>query len=160
MNKKSGKAMDATWDPSWAPDYPVIMWDYNGGNNQLWFWDGNLLRNKYYYNKVLTISTEDYHKVDVCSMNWGKVYLSETVTGGNNQRWNFHYYGHEIVEIINNYNSLRLDVCNNNQNIKARVGGKLKNDGDEQFWKFIYIEPITTTMTKPTSHSCMYYLST
>ena len=33
----------------------IVIWDYNGGDNQLWFWDpsnGHFLRNKAFPNKV------------------------------------------------------------------------------------------------------------
>ena len=47
--KRSGRVMQAKSLSS------IVIWDYNGGDNQLWFWDpsnGHFLRNKAFPNKV------------------------------------------------------------------------------------------------------------
>ena len=140
LNKNSGKALDATIHISWANQgYPIVMWDNHGDANQLWFWDGHYLRNKHYSQKVLTLSVTDFSKSDVCftNENWGKVFLDENVTNDLNQQW----YSLSTVngtEIINKFNNLRLNVCNNNQNNLARVGCKAKNGiNDAQLWNFL-----------------------
>ena len=48
---QSGKVLDA----SLSNVGEVVLWDFNGGDNQLWFWDGrdrDILRNKKFPNKV------------------------------------------------------------------------------------------------------------
>ena len=50
-SQQSGKVLDAALTDIGE----VILWDYNGGDNQLWFWDGrdrDILRNKKFPNKV------------------------------------------------------------------------------------------------------------
>ena len=51
--KRSGRVMQAKSLSS------IVIWDYNGGDNQLWFWDpsnGHFLRNKAFPNKVQSLS--------------------------------------------------------------------------------------------------------
>ena len=35
-----------------ADETEVLIWEYNGGDNQKWFWDCDLIRNKRFPNKV------------------------------------------------------------------------------------------------------------
>ena len=44
-----------------APNaYTIYMHDYHGGDNQLWFWDGQSIRSKKYPSKVFDLHVGDY----------------------------------------------------------------------------------------------------
>ena len=115
--KESGKVLDA------ASDGNVILYDYHGGDNQLWFWDKDVLRNKKYTYKVLDLHMSNFKKDG-----WGKVYL-HTYHGGDNQKWeiNKNY-------IICEYKSLYLDVREHSTKNYAPVGGYHKTGNANQQW--------------------------
>ena len=48
INHNSKKALDA----SNTNNGKIAMWPLHGNDNQLWFWDGHLLRNKMFSDKV------------------------------------------------------------------------------------------------------------
>ena len=59
--------------------YRRIFLDYyNNGDRQMWFWDGETIRSKYYTHLVLAIDTKDDNKI-----------VLQTFTGGLNQRWTY-----------------------------------------------------------------------
>ena len=47
LNKKSGRVLDAT------SKQVIEQWSYNGGDHQQWFWDGDVIRNKKYIDRVI-----------------------------------------------------------------------------------------------------------
>ena len=90
----------------------VDLWEFNGQDCQLWFWDSEMLRNKKFPNKVLNFQWSDYQK-----NSWGKVYLHNE-NGEMNQRWSlrgdefFCHYGMD-----HNF-KLVLDVQSSSSNDK------------------------------------------
>jgi len=130
LGAESGKVLDA----SMTNIGEVVMWEMNGQDNQLWFWDPEyreVLRNKQFPDMAL-----DFHWADYCESdpNWGKVYLNE-FTDLPNQK--FEQYGSEIICKGSNEEhipDLRLDVFQNGTDDGAKVGVYLKNDSPNQMW--------------------------
>lgn len=126
----SGKVLDA----SRSNVGEVVLWDNNGQDNQLWYWDGpnrDVLRNKQYPNRVLDFHFDDYQRNQ-----WGKVYLHLDFHNGWNQRWQM--YREEIIckgsakqEIPN----LRLDVFAGETHNGAKIGVYQRNGGANQSWR-------------------------
>ena len=98
-----------------------------GGDNQIWFFDGDILRSKKFPHKVLDLHRADYE----CGDSWGKVYLNENCHGDYNQRW--YIYGNEIVCKLYD---LRLDVYEANIYNGAKVGGCQRTGYPNQKWNF------------------------
>ena len=126
---QSGRVLDA----SLSNVGEVVLWDRNGGDNQLWFWDGqdrDVLRNKKFPRRVL-----DFHWGDYQKHGWGKVYLHE-FNGGWNQKWQFD--GRELVckgfqsKMVHN---LRLDVHGSATASGAKVGVYQRNGNANQRWQ-------------------------
>ena len=124
LGKQSGKALDANR----SNQGELFLWDFNGGDNQLWFWDGELLRNKHFPNKVL-----DFHWMDYQRNSWGKVYLHD-FNGGLNQKWQIS--GEEIITKHNQ--SLRLDVYGSGSQNGTKVGCFKRNRNSNQKWIIQY----------------------
>merc|ERR1712223_1361049 len=130
LGAESGKVLDT----SMTNIGEVVMWEMNGQDNQLWFWDPEyreVLRNKQFPDMAL-----DFHWADYCESdpNWGKVYLNE-FTDLPNQK--FEQYGSEIICKGSNEEhipDLRLDVFQNGTDDGAKVGVYLKNDSPNQMW--------------------------
>lgn len=116
-----GKAADKVLDVSHNLD--IIIWNYHGGDNQLWFWDKDSLRSKEYPDKVLDLHISNFRKDG-----WGKVYLL-TYHGGNNQKWKI-----DGDNIISNFDSLYLDVKEESTNNGASVGGYPSTGNANQQW--------------------------
>lgn len=49
LNKKSGRVLEAT------SKSVIEQWRYNGGDHQQWFWDGDVIRNKKYIDRVIDL---------------------------------------------------------------------------------------------------------
>ena len=52
FGEQTGKVLDASLSNAGE----VVLWESNGGDNQLWYWDGidrDILRNKMFPNKVI-----------------------------------------------------------------------------------------------------------
>jgi len=131
VGDSSGKVLDA----SMSNVGEVVIWDYNGQDNQLWYWDGpnrDVLRNKQFPDRVL-----DFHWHDYQRNQWGKVYLSPDFHNGWNQRWQMD--GREVVckgfarQTVNN---LRLDVFGGESQSGAKVGVYQRNGAPNQRWRF------------------------
>ena len=93
----SSKTLDVdTGDPN-----KIQMWDYHGGDNQLWYWDPNgvAIRSKKYPNKVIDLHMDDFNK-----HGWGKIYLHEW-NGGKNQKWRL-----EGDRLISHFKNVHLDI--------------------------------------------------
>jgi len=123
---QSAKVLDA----SLSNVGEVCLWQQNGQDNQLWFWDGHdILRNKRFPNKVL-----DFHWHDYQRQKWGKVYLHEKNNGWN-QKWQMN--GREIAcrgfqsQAVPN---LRLDVFGSSTHNGAKVGVYQRSGGSNQDW--------------------------
>ena len=103
------------------------MWDYHGGDNQLWYWDPNevAIRSKKYPNKVI-----DLHMADFNRHGWGKIYLHEW-NEGSNQKWRL-----EGDRLISHFKNLHLDIYGGKRENGTGVGGypnKAQN-GHNQKW--------------------------
>ena len=126
----SGKVLNA----SLSDIGEVVIWEENGGDNQLWFWDdqdGDVLRNKRFPNKVL-----DFHCGDYQEDNWGKVYLNE-FNNGWNQKWQID--GKEIIcKGFQNraVDGLRLEVHSSATHNGAKVGVYHRTGNPNQNWEF------------------------
>ena len=107
----------------------VILWEFNGQDNQFWFWDGEMLRNKKFPNKVL-----DFHWMDYQQNSWGKVYLHNE-NGGMNQKWSLTGED-EIISQHGKHQNLHLflDVYSNETQNGARVGCYTATGGLNQKW--------------------------
>ena len=96
-----GKSLEVTHG------FKVAICDFKGKDNQLWYWDGKCIRNKFY--EIMTDSFDnstidfvlELHKIDFEGTGWGMVYLSYKHQG-KNQLW-------KLVqdEIVCNYKDLR-----------------------------------------------------
>ena len=117
----------------------MILWEFNGQDNQFWFWDGEMLRNKKFANKVL-----DFHWMDYQQNSWGKVYLHNE-NGGMNQKWNLTVdyesdsWTKDTYEIVSQHGKhqnlhLYLDVYSNETQNGARVGCYTATGGLNQKW--------------------------
>ena len=111
----------------------VVLWEFNGQDNQFWFWDGEMLRNKKFPNKVL-----DFHWLDHQKNSWGKVYLHNE-NGGMNQKWSLNRLGGSGDEIICKYGKhqnlrLLLDVHSSGTQNGAKVGCYSPTGGVNQKW--------------------------
>ena len=106
----------------------MVLWEFNGQDNQFWFWDGEMLRNKKFPNKVLDFHWSDYQK-----NSWGKVYLHNE-NGGMNQRWILR--GDEIFCQYGKHQNLRLllDVHSSSTQNGAKVGCYSSTGGVNQKW--------------------------
>lgn len=95
----------------------ITLWDYHGGDSQLWYWNPNGLsiHSKMYPDKVLDLHVNDYYRDG-----WGKIYL-HPFNNGTNQKW--HLKGDRIVSLFKN---LHLDIYANDTNNGASVGGYQK----------------------------------
>ena len=54
----SGKVLDASMSSIRSPTKQVVLWESNGQDNQLWFWDGpsrDALRNKQFPHMVSSL---------------------------------------------------------------------------------------------------------
>jgi hypothetical protein len=98
----------------------LVTWPFHGGDNQLWFWDDDLIRSKQYPDKVL-----DLHIADFENEGWGKVYLS-MFNNGSNQQWKL-----ENESIVCSYADLHLEIADN-----ERVGATLPKHEINQMWSF------------------------
>merc|ERR1712076_34724 len=130
------------------PGNPVKTWDFNGGDNQLWFQDFGkcCIRSKLDENYCLEIMggdlcvnlVNDYegnvldiadHNADpgarVCT--WGG-------NGGPNQSWSFDYQPPQYCYIKNAATGKALDVANNDSSPGADVIMWDFNGGDNQTW--------------------------
>jgi len=124
---ESGKALDA----SGSDLGEVILWDFHGGENQLWYFEGDVLRNKAYQDRVL-----DFHWGDFERNDWGKVYLHNDFHGGHNQRWQMLRNGEIVCKGFANQvrHDLRLDVFESSIDNGARVGVYHANGQKNQAW--------------------------
>jgi len=122
--KQSGKVLDA----SMSNISEVVLWEFNGQDNQFWFWDGEMLRNKMFPSQVLDFHWSDYQK-----NSWGKVYLHNE-NGGLNQRWSLR--GEEIICRYGQHQNLRLllDVHSSSTQNGAKVGCYSSTGGVNQKW--------------------------
>ena len=109
----------------------MILWEFHGKDNQLWFWDGDMLRNKKFPNRVL-----DFHIMDYQKNSWGKVYLHNDVHGEMNQQWSITNGGDEIICKYGQDQNLRLllDVHSHKTQNAAKVGCYPQNGGLNQKW--------------------------
>merc|ERR1712066_606686 len=100
----------------------VHMYTYHGGDNQLWKWDGQAIRNLKYPKMVLDLTSD-------------RVILYGTHHGGDNQRWT--YDGEKLVSACHD---LVLDIGDwKNKDGSAVIGYKW-NGGKNQMWT---IEPVS-----------------
>ena len=106
----------------------VVLWEFNGQDNQFWFWDGEMLRNKMFPSQVLDFHWSDYQK-----NSWGKVYLHNE-NGGMNQRWSLR--GEKIICQYGQNQNLRLllDVHSSSTQNGAKVGCYSSTGGVNQKW--------------------------
>jgi len=113
----------------------VHIWDYHGGDNQKWFFDGKYIHNKRYPGKVL-----DFHWMDYRSNGgWGKVYLLEP-NGGFNQQWAFNGINFECLGDQNSrINNLMLDIHGGNRANGAKVGVYQSNYATNQQWVIYHV---------------------
>ena len=114
LNKESGKVMDA------ASPASIELWHYTNSDQQLWFWDGDVIRNKKYANKVIDLHMSDYNKY-----RWGKIFL-HPFNGGQNQRWNF-----ENNYLSSEFKHLSVEVKDGSQADGSQIGAK---NGKYQKW--------------------------
>ena len=114
LNKESGKVMDAGSPPS------IKLWHYTNSDQQLWFWDGEVIRNKKYANKVIDLHMSDYNKY-----RWGKIFL-HPFNGGQNQRWDF-----ENNYLSSEFKHLSVEVKDGSQADGSQIGAK---NGKYQKW--------------------------
>jgi len=126
----SGKVLDA----SMSNVGEVVLWDSNGQDNQMWYWDGpnrDVLRNKKFPNRVLDFHFDDYQRNQ-----WGKVYLTTDFHNGWNQRWQMSN-GEIICKGSNKQaiQNLRLDVFAGETHNGAKVGVYQRNGGANQSWR-------------------------
>jgi len=111
----------------------VVLWDKNGQDSQLWYWDGpdgDVLRNKRFPQKVLDFDWLDFEKHQ-----WGKVRL-HTLNNGWNQKW--HVKGPELACKGFQYDqipNLRLDVIKGETGNGAIVGVYQRNGSSNQRWQ-------------------------
>jgi len=126
---QSGRVLDA----SMTCVGEVALWNDNGQDNQLWYWDAtnrDVLRNKQFPNRVLDLNWHDYQRTG-----WGKVYLHTDLHGGWNQRWEFlngeiACKGTQHRQIPN----LRLDVHGSCTGNGSKVGVFQRNGAQNQKW--------------------------
>jgi len=132
VGEASGKVLDA----SMSNIGEVVLWESNGQDNQLWYWDGpnqDVLRNKKFPDRVL-----DFHWHDYQRSQWGKVYLTPDFHNGWNQRWWWTMEGIELVckgfahQTVPN---LRLDVFASETHNGAKVGVYQRNGARNQQWR-------------------------
>ncbi|CAH3175903.1 unnamed protein product, partial [Porites lobata] len=114
LNKESGKVMDA------ASPASIELWHYTNSDQQLWFWDGDVIRNKKYANKVIDLHMSDYNKY-----RWGKIFL-HPFNGGQNQKWNF-----ENNYLSSEFKHLSVEVKDGSQADGSQIGAK---NGKYQKW--------------------------
>ena len=114
LNKESGKVMDAVSPAS------IKLWHYTNSDQQLWFWDGEVIRNKKYANKVIDLHMSDYNKY-----RWGKIFL-HPFNGGQNQRWDF-----ENNYLSSEFKHLSVEVKDGSQADGSQIGAK---NGKYQKW--------------------------
>lgn len=77
----------------------LVMWDYHGGENQLWFWDDDVIRSKMYPDKVLELKESVLFEDE-----WGNVQLN-SYSGKDTQRWT-----QEGDDFICHFENVKLDV--------------------------------------------------
>jgi len=115
---ESGKVLDA----SMSNEGEVVLWEMNGQENQLWFWDGSdkdVLRNKAFPHLALDFHWDDYENTED---QWGKIYLNE-FTENWNQRWEID--GNELIckgSPHEPVDGLRMDIWHNESQDGAIVG--------------------------------------
>ena len=114
LNKESGKVMDA------ASPASIELWHYTNSDQQLWFWDGDVIRNKKYANKVIDLHMSDYNKY-----RWGKIFL-HPFNGGQSQRWDF-----ENNYLSSEFKHLSVEVKDGSQADGSQIGAK---NGKYQKW--------------------------
>ena len=103
-----------------ANSVSTVFWTYRGSDNQLWFWDDDLIRSKLYPDKVL-----DLHVSDFENHGWGKVYLNP-YNNGSNQHWKM-----ENESIVCTYANLHLEIATNDS---SKVGATIKKHEIIQMW--------------------------
>ena len=130
----------------------VVLWEFNGQDNQFWFWDGEMLRNKMFPSQVLDFHWSDYQK-----NSWGKVYLHNE-NGGLNQRWSLR--GEEIICRYGQHQNLRLllDVHSSSTQNGAKVGCYSSTGGVNQKWivsNVLSVEPLVeySKYNRPSSNT-------
>lgn len=149
----SGKVLDAAMS-----DATVIVWEDNGGDNQLWYFDEHaaaefqeklphsqtlpLIRNKNFPDLVLDFHWMDYEEEGA---EWGKVYLHDSVHGGYNQRFMKDAQGNIIclgTESEPRWD-LRLDIIADDPmeaENGAKVGCYRQEKSGNQKWDFVYVD--------------------
>lgn len=155
MGEASGKMLDA----SMSNIGEVVLWESNGQDNQLWYWDGpsrDALRNKQFPDRVLDFNFDDYR-----GKQWGEVYLTTDFHNGWNQRWQV-----DRGEIVckgfarQTVPNLRLDVFAGKSDNGAKVGVYQKNGGHNQRWRIQALNCSTsTTAFLDTILTCLDVLS-
>jgi len=129
---ESGKVLDA----SMSNHGEVVLWEENGQDNQLWFWDGDdkdILRNKAFPHWALDFHWDDYQNSDD---QWGKIYLGECSHNWN-QKWEFD--GNELVCKGSPYepvSGLRMDIYQNGTEDGTKVGVYQQNGAGNQLWTY------------------------
>merc|ERR1712179_161605 len=119
-----------------AEDYSFILWDSNGKDSQMWFWDRHFLRNKSCPDRVADLHGEQYK-----SKSWGQVQMSKTNHGLLNQH--FQFKGEEIIckgfqrEAKDNF---RLDAYESRTKNGTKVGinKKKRKNYENQRWNIKY----------------------
>ena len=124
ISQQSGKVLDA----SLCQEDEVILFERHDYDNQLWFWDGQTIRNKQYPSKVLDFGSraQDWKK---CG--WGRVRLNGNYFGGPNQKWSF---SEENGGVVSHYQNMRLDVYRGGTKNGTTVGVFKEHGRMNQLW--------------------------
>ena len=125
----SGKVLDACNDHTGFCEVGVetiLVPQHDFVDNQQWFQDGQLIRNKMWPDKVL-----DFHYNDYKAKGYGRVYLNSDDHGQDNQRWAFHWNG---IENLYREANFRLDLYNNDHKTGGHVGCYPTNGEGSQNW--------------------------
>merc|ERR1712107_214624 len=110
----------------------LVLLNYSGIDEQLWFWDGRSIRSKKYPDHLLDLD----HR-DVTDNECGRVLLYPQFHGYEYQRWKV-----EGDEIISQFRNLRLDVKRSRDGIGALVGCYKRNGGLNQKWSLRYVNEV------------------
>jgi len=136
-------------DASMSNEYEVVIWDYHGGDNQQWWYDGEYIRNKKFPEKVL-----DFHWMDYNDNGWGKVYLFDE-NGGFNQKWSFKFANIECMgDQSSCIENLHLDIFEGSKANGAKVGVYEGTGNSNQKWNVYFVnteEYSTVSNTRPGS---------
>ncbi|MGL1934486.1 MAG: RICIN domain-containing protein [Fibrobacterales bacterium] len=135
ISRSSGRALEVdTQSAQWNGGY-IQIWDYYGGDNQLW----NIIPTEAGYKLINNRSGKALDVAGLATYNGGTIHQWDYV-GGQNQQWNFTHQGDGSYSIVNLLSGKAVDVKDNGTWNGNAIQQWDFHGNDNQKWDIIIVE--------------------